>query len=166
MRRKGNRPDLLFVLAIAVMAGVLATATVSASQDVTEPQGWQMDVKANSGCEQGLGTWPSCSHWRNAEPDASLSSQGVSLELFHNQFPELGVVWYFRQQFHKNYNINNDIDLFSSGAAAVGLGSNQHFGMALRQQYQQFGLQLGFETDYASDQQLDTRLYLGIINRW
>jgi len=166
MHKRGNKPDLLFVVAVVVLAGVLATTTVKAAQSVTEPQGWQLAIKAEPGCEQGLGAWQSCYRWHQPETDNSVRAQGIALNLFHNQFPELGVVWYFRQEHYEIYSINNEIDTLSPDGPTAGIRSNQHFGMALRQQYQQFGLQLGFETDYGVNENADTRLYLGFSNRW
>ena len=158
MFKRRNKPDLLFLLTVCVCLGVLVTATVNAAGQ----PGWRMTLHSDTACQQGLGEWQACSRWHASEP----APKQASLHLFHEQHPGLGVIWYHTQPGReKNIDINglyaNELDGLNTGYGQV-----EHFGLAVRQQYQHFGLSVGVESEHGDTQNPDTTLYFGISNRW
>jgi len=164
MYKRKTKPDLMFLLTVFVCLGVLVTATVKASESA-QP-GWSMTIKADQDCQKNLGEWQACAGWQGLAGNKS-HGQGATLRFFHEQRPELDVVWYYSKPSERiHYNIN---DLYEGGAEqgfAQSVKYNSQFGVALRQQYRHFGFSVGVESERAQPLNDEAILYFGISNRW
>jgi len=159
MHKNKTKPDLMFLLTVFVCLGVLVTATVNASE--APQQGWAMSISPESDCQQTGNEWQACAGWKGLE---ETESQGTTVRFFHEQRPDLGVVWYYSQAFNDN-NINKLH--FDSTQGFLGREqSNAQFGLAVRQQYRHFGLSVGVESERALPLENSAVLYFGISNRW
>ena len=164
MYKRKAKPDLMFLLTVFVCLGVLVTATVNASESA-QP-GWSMTIKADKDCQQNSNEWQACAGWQGLAGDKP-HGQGATLRFFHEQRPDLGVVWYYSQPSN---HISNDINELNKVDAGQGFSGNSQFnsqfGVALRQQYRHFGFSVGIESEQAQPLNNAAVLYFGISNRW
>lgn len=161
MYKRKTKPNLMFLLTVFVCLGVLVTATVNASE--APQQSWAMTISAESDCQQNSSEWQACSGWKELEGNES-HGQGAAVRFFHEQRPDLGVVWYYSQAIN-----NNSINKLNSDSSQDFLNrdqSNAQFGVAVRQQYRHFGFSVGVESEQALPLEGSAVLYFGISNRW
>ena len=159
MYKRKTKPDLMFLLAVFVCLGVLVTATVNASE--APQQGWAMTVSAESDCQKNSSEWQACAGWKGLE---GSESQGATVRFFNEKRSDLGVVWYYSQEFKGN-NIN-ELNSDSPQGLSDNDQSNTQFGVAVRQQYRHFGFSVGVESEQVLPLDNSAVLYFGISNRW
>ena len=164
MYKRKAKPDLMFLLTVFVCLGVLVTATVQASEPA-QP-GWGMTIGAENDCRQSIGEWQACSRWQGLGDKPESGLQRATISFFHEQRPDMGLIWYYSQPSQKrileiNDLYSDDISQYSSVDQTSG-----QFGVAFRQQYQHFGFSLGIESENALPTNDDAVLFFGVSNRW
>jgi len=163
MYKRKAKPDLMFLLAVFVCLGVLVSATVNAQE---RPQlGWSMTINAEPNCQKNSHEWQACAGWQGLAGN-NPSGQGAAVRFFHDQRPNLGVLWYYSQVKNENHININKLDGYQSQGFSEQSRFNTQFGVALRQQYRHFGFQLGIESERAQPLNSNAVLYFGISNRW
>ena len=164
MYKRKTKPDLMFLLTVFVCLGVLVTSTVSA--DEPPRQDWAMTINATSDCQQSSSEWQACAGWQGLTGDKS-HGQGATVRFFHQQRPELGVIWYYSHEPNfKPYNIS-ELDVSDKQQDFIVSGpTNAQFGVALRQQYRHFGFSVGIESEQIQTLNNEAVVYFGISNRW
>lgn len=160
MYRRKSKPDLFFLITVFVCLGVLFTATVNAA----EKGSWGINLSTDSSCGAAIGEWQGCSQWlEDGKPDAS-SPYRAALRLSSEERPDLGVVWYYRQERASHHNDRDD------GLAQAYTFEQQpersQFGVVVKQQYRHFGLSMGIEAERPESLANEPLLYFGISNRW
>jgi len=163
MHKRKTKPDLMFLLTVFVCLGILVTATVNASEPAQ--QGWAMTINAESDCQQGSNDWQACAGWQGLTEDKPRG-QGATVRFFHEQRPDLGIVWYYSQELSETSFYINELSENRQHGFSERERLNTQFGVALRQQYQHFGFSLGVESERAQPLNDNAVLYFGISNRW
>jgi len=165
MYKRKSKPDLMFLLTVFVCLGVLVTATVSASE--AEQQGWAMTVSSETNCPQTISAWQRCAGWQAVTPSQESGIQRAAISFSHEKRADLGIVWYYSQDFSRNDNNISNIQKFDfSTVAGSDRRSNGQFGLAVRQQYRHFGFSVGLESEQVLPLNNDVTLFLGVSNRW
>jgi len=165
MYKRKAKPDLMFLLTVFVCLGVVVTTTVNAEE--IKQQGWAVTVSAETNCPKTVSAWQNCANWQGVSLPQQQGMQRAAVSFFHQDRPDLGIVWYYSQEKLKKSIYNNN--LHSPGVTASLKSdrySNGQFGVALRQQYRHFGFSVGVESEQALPIRQDATLFFGVSNRW
>jgi len=165
MHKRKSKPDLMFLLTVFVCLGVVVTTTVKA--DAVNQQGWAMTVSSETNCPQTVSAWQNCAAWQGINTVDQPSLQRAAISFFHEDRPNLGVVWYYSQEDPKKSNYISNVAASSfESIADLDRRSNGQFGVALRQQYRHFGFSVGIESEQALPLNNEATLFFGISNSW